>query len=95
MSEPIDPVNCSRPYSCRALILQAITPLRELGSGHARLVDIVDSVDTVDIVYIVDIVDIVDSVDSIDSVDIVDSIDSIDSIDTVCGQGDYNAYTVM
>ena len=26
MSVPVDPVNCSRPYSCRALILQAITP---------------------------------------------------------------------
>ena len=35
---PVEPVNSSRPYSCGAHILQAITPLRELGgSGHARL----------------------------------------------------------
>ena len=37
VSTPIYLVNWSRPYSCGALILQARTPLRELGSGHARL----------------------------------------------------------
>ena len=34
---PVAAVNCSRPYSHRALILQAIAPLRKLGSGHTRL----------------------------------------------------------
>ena len=37
VSASVDPVNCSRPYSSGALILQAIMPLRELGSGHSRL----------------------------------------------------------
>ena len=34
---PVAAVNCSRPYSRGALILQAIAPLRKLGPGHARL----------------------------------------------------------
>ena len=35
---PVAAVNYSRPYLRGALILQAIAPLRELGSRHARLV---------------------------------------------------------
>ena len=34
---PVAAVNCSRPYSHGALILQAIVPLCELGSDHLRL----------------------------------------------------------
>ena len=34
---PVDAMNCSRPYLCGVLILQAIVSLPELGSGHMRL----------------------------------------------------------
>lgn len=34
---PVAAMNCSRPYSRRALILQVIIPLCDLGSGHIRL----------------------------------------------------------
>ena len=37
VSAPVGPVGCSGPYSCGALMLQAITPLRGVGSGHAGL----------------------------------------------------------
>ena len=37
MFAPVDPVNYSKPYLHGALILQVITSLRELGSGHVRL----------------------------------------------------------
>ena len=37
VSAPVDPGNCSRSYSHRALILQVIMPPSKLGSSHTRL----------------------------------------------------------
>ena len=40
VSAPVVPANCSRPYLCGVLIMETITSLLELGSGHLRLEDV-------------------------------------------------------
>ena len=54
VSAPVDPANCSRPYLLGVLIMETITSLLELGSGHLRLEDVNNCVYTRRVFYMCD-----------------------------------------